>query len=72
MQSIQSVEAACMQDLQGLHLWYKIYVFKEICRKPIPLHPGLGSSLHYADWSLSQHVGNRFSAYFIEHLILIP
>ena len=30
----------------GLHLLYKIYIFKEICRKPIPLHPGLGSSLH--------------------------
>ena len=31
----------------GLHLWYKIYLFKEICRKPITLHPGLGSSLPY-------------------------
>ena len=30
----------------GLHLWYKILIFKEICPKPIPLHPGLGSSLH--------------------------
>ena len=29
----------------GLHLWYKIQIFKEICRKPIPLPPGLGSSL---------------------------
>ena len=29
----------------GLHLWYIIYFFKEICRKPIPLHPGLGSTL---------------------------
>ena len=29
----------------GLHLWYKIYIFKELCRKPIPVHPGLGSSL---------------------------
>ena len=29
----------------GLHLLYKIQIFKEICRKPIPLHPGLGSSL---------------------------
>ena len=22
------------------------YIFKELCRKPIPLHPGLGSSLY--------------------------
>ena len=30
----------------GLHLWYKICIFKEICRKPISLHPGLATSLH--------------------------
>ena len=30
----------------GLHLWYKIYFFfKELSREPIPLYPGLGSSL---------------------------
>ena len=29
----------------GFHLWYKIHFVKEICRKPILLHPGLGSSL---------------------------
>ena len=28
-----------------LHLWYTIYIFKEICRKPISQHPGLGDSL---------------------------
>ena len=28
-----------------LHLWYKICIFKEICRKPISLHPGLATSL---------------------------
>ena len=31
----------------GLHLWYKILIIKEICRKPIPLHPGLGSGLSF-------------------------
>ena len=30
----------------GLHLWYKIYIFKEIYRKPIFQHPGLGSTLN--------------------------
>ena len=29
----------------GLHLWYKIRKIKEIYRKPIDLHPGLGNSL---------------------------
>ena len=29
----------------GLHLGYTISIFKEICRKPMSLHPGLGSSL---------------------------
>ena len=29
----------------GLHVWYKIYIFKGIYRKPIFLYPGLGSSL---------------------------
>ena len=32
----------------GLHLWYKIKMFKEMCRKPISLHSGLGSSLQFA------------------------
>ena len=29
----------------GLYVWYKINIFKEISRKYISLHPGLGSSL---------------------------
>ena len=29
----------------GLHLWYTMQKNKEMCRKPISLHPGLGSSL---------------------------
>ena len=32
----------------GLHLWYKIRKIKEIYRKPIDLHPGLGNSLAFA------------------------
>ena len=32
----------------GLHFWYKILIIKEISRKPISLHPGLGSSLSNA------------------------
>ena len=53
----------------GLHLWYKIYFFEEICRKPISQHPGLGKGLYFrnvssvimaplgnADLSLSQDV----------------
>ena len=29
----------------GLHLWYTITIFKEICRKAMSLHPGLATSL---------------------------
>ena len=29
----------------GLHLWYKLQMFKEISWEPISLHPGLGNSL---------------------------
>ena len=29
----------------GFHSWYKILIFKEICRKPISQHPGLGKGL---------------------------
>ena len=29
----------------GFHLWYRMKIFNEICRKPIPLHPGLGKGL---------------------------
>ena len=29
----------------GLRLWYNIYFVKEICRKTMSIHPGLGSSL---------------------------
>ena len=29
----------------GLHLWYTILIFKEICRKLIPLHPGIATAL---------------------------
>ena len=29
----------------GLHLWYKVYIFKESCREPISEHPGLGKGL---------------------------
>ena len=34
----------------GLHLWYTTYIFKEMCRKPIPLHPGLGKGLNGMMW----------------------
>ena len=30
----------------GLHLCYEIIIFKDMCRKPISLHPGLATSLH--------------------------
>ena len=39
----------------GLHLWYSISVFNEICRSAICQHPGLATSLHclrFADSSL--------------------
>ena len=39
----------------GLHLLYKHIFVKEICRKPIPLHPGLGSSLYYG---MQSNLGN--------------
>ena len=29
----------------GLHFWYNIYIFKEICRKSVSQHPGVGSRL---------------------------
>ena len=45
----------------GLHLWYEIEIFQEVCRKPISLHPGLGSSLYLyrirAGWSIFFYVG---------------
>ena len=47
----------------GLHLWYKILIFKEICRKPIPLHPGLGKGLYSVTYSRGRRraaVNNKF------------
>ena len=38
----------------GLHVWYNIEIFKVICRTPISLHPGLGSSLPNAKSSGGQ------------------
>ena len=37
----------CLIDyiVHGLHLWYILF-FKDICRKPIAQHPGLGTSLY--------------------------
>ena len=47
---VQNKRSSLILDLidytvYGLHSCYKINIFKEICRKPISQHPGLGSSL---------------------------
>ena len=44
----------------GLHLWHEIYIFKEICRKHVSLHPGLlggalgGKYILYTVWGKIQ------------------
>ena len=56
----------------GLHLWYKIKVFEEICRKPIPQHPGLATSLGIRAVlelgpSLSSARSRSHSMYYSDH-----
>ena len=49
VQNTKSSHLLCLIDqiAYGLHLWYKMNIFKEICRKPISQHPGLGKGLLY-------------------------
>ena len=49
----------------GLHLWYKIYIFREICQKPIPLHPGFGSSLRFVHQETELPAWASFTVYKI-------